>query len=115
MQIQNERCGAALVVHVEGRLDSVTTPAFEAHCLQAVAQGERTLVLDFGTLKYVSSAGLRSILVISKALTAGGGECVLANARGLVREVFELSGFLRIFRVLDSLEAPVAQAPVAQD
>ena len=110
MQIQNERCGASLVVHVEGRLDSITTPAFEAHCLQAVAQGERALIFDFSTLDYLSSNGLRSILVIAKAVAAGGGECVLANARGIVREVFELSGFLRMFRFVDSLEASVAQA-----
>ncbi len=110
MQIQNERCGASLVVHVEGRLDSITTPAFEVHCLQAVAQGERALILDFSTLDYLSSNGLRSILVIAKAVAAGGGECVLANAQGIVREVFELSGFLRMFRFIDSLEASVAQA-----
>ena len=109
MQIQNDRCGTSLVVRVSGRLDAVSTPAFEAHCQQAVQQGERALILDFGPLEYLSSAGLRSILIVAKAVGATGGEFALANARGIVREVFEISGFLRMFRVLESLDAPVAQ------
>ena len=109
MQIQNGRCGASLVVQVSGRLDAVSTPAFEAHCQQAVQQGERALILDFGPLEYLSSAGLRSILVVAKAVGAAGGEFALANAQGIVREVFEISGFLRMFRVLESLDVPAAQ------
>ncbi|MCY2990385.1 MAG: STAS domain-containing protein [Planctomycetota bacterium] len=109
MQIQNDRCGTSLVVRVSGRLDAVSSAAFEAHCQQAVQQGERALILDFGPLEYLSSAGLRSILVVAKAMGAVGGEFALANARGIVREVFEISGFLRMFRVLDSLDAPAAQ------
>ncbi len=109
MQIQNDRCGTSLVVRVSGRLDAVSTPAFEAHCQQAVQQGERALILDFGPLEYLSSAGLRSILIVAKAVGAAGGEFALANTRGIVREEFEISGFLRMFRVLESLDVPVAQ------
>jgi anti-anti-sigma factor len=110
MQLQNERHGASLVVRVSGRLDAVTTPAFEAHCQQALAQGERALILDFGPLEYLSSAGLRGVLAVAKSVGAAGGEFTLANARGLVREVLDISGFLRMFRLLDSLDAPAAQA-----
>ena len=109
MEIQNERHGASLVVRVSGRLDAVSTPAFEAHCQEAIKQGERALILDFGPLEYLSSAGLRSILIVAKSMDAAGGEFALANARGLVREVFEISGFLGMFRCLDSLDAPAAQ------
>ncbi|HPM79493.1 MAG TPA: STAS domain-containing protein [Candidatus Anammoximicrobium sp.] len=109
MQIQNERSGASLVIRVSGRLDSVSTPTFEAHCQQAIAQGERSLILDFRSLDYLSSAGLRSILIVAKSVGAAGGEFALANARGMVREVFEISGFLGIFRCLDSFETPAAQ------
>ncbi len=110
MQLQNERRGASLVVCVSGRLDAVSTPAFEAHCQQALAQGERALILDFGALEYISSAGLRGVLALAKAVESAGGEFSLANVRGLVREVLDISGFLRMFRVLDSLDTPAAQA-----
>ena len=50
MQLQNKRRGASPVVRVSGRLDAVTPPAFEAHCQQSHARGERALILDFGLL-----------------------------------------------------------------
>jgi anti-anti-sigma factor len=109
MQLQNERCGTSLVVRVSGRLDAVTAAAFEAHCQQSLAQGERALILDFGPLEYISSAGLRGILAVAKSMGAAHGELSLANVRGLVREVLEVSGFLRMFRVLDSLDTPASQ------
>ena len=110
MQLQNERRGASLVVRVSGRLDAVSTPTFEAHCQEALAHGERALILDFGPLEYISSAGLRGVLALAKSVGTAGGEFALANARGLVREVLEISGFLRMFRILDSLDTPTAQA-----
>ena len=110
MELQNERRGASLVVRVSGRLDAVSTPAFEAHCQQAVAAGERALILDFGSLEYLSSAGLRGVLAVAKSVGAAGGEVSLANVQGLVRQVLDISGFLRMFRVLDSLDTPAAEA-----
>lgn len=101
MELLNERRGESLVVRVSGRLDAVTTPAFQAHCQQAVAQGERALILDFAPLEYISSAGLRGVLAVAKALGATGGQLCLANPHDLVREVFEISGFLRMFHVVD--------------
>ncbi len=109
MEIQNDRYGLSLVIRVSGRLDAVSTPAFEAHCREAIERGERSLILDFGPLEYLSSAGLRAILIVAKSVGAAGGEFALANARGLVREVFEVSGFLGMFRCLESLDAPAAQ------
>ncbi len=110
MQLQNERRGASLVVRVSGRLDAVSTPTFEAHCQQAIAQGERALILDFAPLEYISSAGLRGVLAVAKSVAAAGGDFALANARGLVRQVLDVSGFLGMFRLLDSLDTPTAQA-----
>jgi anti-sigma B factor antagonist len=110
MQLQNERRGTSLIVCVSGRLDAVTTPAFEAHCQQAVVAGERALILDLGPLEYISSAGLRGVLTVAKSVGAAGGEFTLANARGLVREVLEISGFLRTFKLIETLDPPAAQA-----
>lgn len=90
-------------------LDSASTPTFEAHCQQAIAQGERSVILDFRSLDYLRSAGLRSILIVAKSIGAAGGEFAPANARGMVREVFEISGFLGIFRCLGSFGTPAAQ------
>ncbi len=109
MQIQDDRCGDSLVVRVSGQLDAVSVPAFEAHCRHAVEQGERALILDCGQLEYLGSAGLRSILAVAKSLNASGGEFALANIRGLIRQVFEASGFLGMFRCIESLGTPAVQ------
>lgn len=106
MQIQDERSGESLVVRVAGRLDAVTALEFENHCRQAVEQGERSLILDFGGLEYLSSAGIRAVLIAAKSVAKAGGQFALANVRGVVREVLEVSGLLGIFRCLDSLEPP---------
>ena len=109
MQIHDDRYGDSLVVRGTGRPYAVTAPAFEAHCRQAIGQGERALILDSGSLEYLSSAGLRSILAVNKSLSAAGGELALANARGVVRQVFEVSGFRGMFRCIESLDTPVVQ------
>ena len=49
MEIRNQRCDGVLVVSVSARLDAVSAPAFDAHCRQAIEQGERALILDFAT------------------------------------------------------------------
>ncbi len=109
MQIHNERYGASLVVRVSGRLEAVSAPVFEAHCRQAIEGGERAMILDCGPLEYLSSAGLRSILIVAKSLGAAGGDFALANARGPIREVLEVSGFLGMLPCHESLDAPTGQ------
>jgi anti-sigma B factor antagonist len=99
-----------LVVRISGRLDAVTTPAFEAHCGQALAAGERNLTLDFAALEYISSAGLRGVLTAAKSVAAVDGEFALAGAHGIVQQVLDISGFLRMFKIVDALDTPAAQA-----
>jgi anti-anti-sigma factor len=110
MELGNDRHGSVLVVRVSGRLDAVTTPAFEAHCRQSLAAGERDLFLDFGGLEYISSAGLRGVLTTAKAVAAARGEFALVNPQGMVRQVLDICGFLRMFKILEALDTPPAQA-----
>ena len=54
-------------------------------------------------LEYISSAGLRSILMVGRQLRNNSGSLILCGLGGIVLEVFELSGFLKLFPVADSL------------
>jgi anti-anti-sigma factor len=108
MEIKNRRLDASQVVSISGRLDAVTAPTLDTHCKKLIEQGERELILDFKDLEYLSSAGLRSILSVAKAIGTVGGKVALANAHGVVREVFEISGFLGMFRIIDSLDTSAA-------
>ncbi|MEY2617700.1 MAG: hypothetical protein RL522_702 [Pseudomonadota bacterium] len=93
-----------VVVRPQGRLDSATSPAFEATVLERIEAGGRRLVLDLSDVGYISSAGLRVILATGKRLRASQGKLVLCGLRDEVRGVFEMSGFLDLFPVTDTVE-----------
>jgi len=91
------------VVSVSGRLDSVTAQELEKSCVSLVAGGGK-FIFDLSRLEYVSSAGLRSVLVIAKKLKGTGGSLVLCGLTGLVQEVFAISGFDSFLPVCSTLE-----------
>ena len=68
MKIQDHKVGAVVVVEVEGRLDSVTSSELEKEILSLLQSGESNLLIDFAGLDYISSAGLRVLLMAAKRL-----------------------------------------------
>ena len=97
-----------LVVRVEGRLDIATSPEFEKSGAAFMEEGHKKIILDFSGLEYISSAGLRSILSIAKKLKGGGGSLSLCGLTGLVKEVFDLSGFDSFLPIHAELEQALA-------
>jgi len=98
-----------LLITVEGRMDAVTTPEFEQKLGGWIDEGEIRFIVDFAGLDYISSAGLRGILTSVKRLKAEGGQIVLTSLRGTVKEVFEISGFITIIPVYESVEAALQE------
>ena len=97
------------VVSVTGRMDAVTAPEFEKNLSELMSKGEKKFLVNLAGLEYISSAGLRSILVIAKQSKAGQGEVIFSGLRGPVEEVFKISGFHSIFKIFDSEEAALNQ------
>lgn len=93
----------------EGRLDASNATAFEAEMLAVLPQSSIGLVMDFGGLSYVSSAGLRVVLLAAKKVKAGGGRFVLCGLSPQIAEVFKVSGFLAILNVAPNRAAAFAQ------
>ncbi len=83
--------GTVLTVAIEGSIDTVTAPRFEAE-LNPLYDGVRELILDFAAVDYVSSAGLRVIMSADQRMSEAG-RLVLKNVCEDVREVFEMTGF----------------------
>lgn len=108
MSITAERDGATLVLQLHGRLDSTSSATAEAEILGHLDGGAGHVVLDFADLDYISSAGLRVILVAAKRVKAAGGAMVLCALRPHIREVFEISGFLSILTVADDRAGALA-------
>jgi anti-anti-sigma factor len=109
MEIQTRKEKNVLVVVVKGRMDAVTAPTFEETLQDLIATGENGFLIDLSDLQYISSAGLRSFLVLAKKLKPQGGDLLFAGLQGPVDEVFKISGFYSIFKIFDSVEAALLQ------
>ncbi len=110
MNLDQEIRGDLAILKPVGRLDSATSPELERTVLECIEQGCRSMVIDLGRMDYVSSAGLRVILLAGKKLRGTQGKLVLADMHDSVRDVFEMSGFLSIFAVTPDVEQAVAVA-----
>lgn len=86
-----------LTMTVSGRLDTATAPQLENE-VKANVEGVERLVLDFGALEYLSSAGLRVLLQAQKIMNKQG-EMIVKNVNETVNEIFEITGFLDILTV----------------
>lgn len=104
MEISTVKKNDKLVVAVHGRIDAVTAPQFEKELMTYIAQGEKSLLLNFTEVEYISSAGLRGILAAAKQLKTKQGQLVFSNLRGPVKDVFNISGFCTIFKIFDTEE-----------
>lgn len=114
MNVRLEKLGSTTVVIPEGRLDFGTAPAFEKQ-LQDVLGGTGTrpaaVLIDCAALDYVSSAGLRAILLAARGSQKAGIAFALCALTPAVHEVFELSGFSRIIAVHPDRAAALAAVP----
>ena len=104
IEVSENRTGGALVLSPVGRLDSANAHSFERTVMGHVGGGERRIVIDFGQLNFISSSGLRILLIVAKALRTDGGKLVLCSMKDHIREVFDISGFGQIIPIEDSLE-----------
>lgn len=94
----SSREGVAIMA-IQGRLDGNTSSVLEAEFLQLFEQGGSRFVFQLAELEYVSSAGLRSMLLAAKKLRASGGRLAMAQPSDPIREVFDMSGFSSIFTI----------------
>lgn len=86
-----------LVLAPSRRLDSATAPEFETDLLGRIDGGARAVLIDFSAVEYISSAGLRVILLAGKRLKAVDGRLALCGLSDECREAFRISGFDALF------------------
>jgi anti-sigma B factor antagonist len=92
------------VVSVKGRIDASSCCGLESTLSGLVGQGEKSIVVDMSGLEYISSSGLRVLLATYKQVKKTDGHLSIAGPTPFVREIFEISGFLRIFPAYESVE-----------
>ena len=107
MQVTAVRHADVLVVAVTGRIDYMNAENFKSalqpHLANCAAGGDR-VVLDLSQLEYVSSAGLRVLMIAAKDVRAKKGTLVAVLLQPVVREIFEISRFTLVFDTFDSVQ-----------
>ena len=111
MQLSVEHKNETVVVAPVGRIDHASADAFatalQPHLERSLTDGA-LLVLDMNGVDYISSVGLRALMLAGKEAEARSGRIAIARLTPLVREVFAISRFDLLFDVYESIEEAVA-------
>ena len=112
MQLSSRSIGSVRVLAVEGRLDHAHAQPFETglapHLVECHAAGS-PLLLDFSQVQYISSVGLRVLMLAAKQVKAQHGRVAIAALTPVVREVFQVSHFDMLLQVFADLESAAAE------
>ena len=87
------------IAEVKGRVDTTTAPEFQKLITDVMNDKPKCLVLDCSQLEYISSAGLRALLIIAKTAKAGGINVNLCALTDFVVDVLATSGFDSFFEI----------------
>ena len=97
MTIEMNKNEQEVVLMVTGRLDATTAPQLDK-TIEEVVNGINSLILDLECLEYISSAGLRVILIAQKKMQQIGSMTV-KNVREEIMGIFEMTGFADILTI----------------
>lgn len=96
------------VVPLSGRIDAATAPVVNKAVRAAMADGARQIVVELREVTFLSSSGLRALLLLARELRRDGGDLVLCALQPQVAEVFHLTGFDQIFQLHHTREEAAA-------
>ena len=99
MKVEITQNDVHVAVTLEGRLDTVTSSEFENKLNPYFNMQGIELVLDCASMEYISSAGLRVVLMAHKSITTKSGRFIIRNLSNEVRSVFDMTGFSRILTI----------------
>ena len=103
LSISSAKMQDSLVVTLDGRIDANSAKELEQQCLGWIDGGEHKMVMDFTQVNFISSAGLRVILLVAKKLEQVKGKVKLCGLNATLKDVFEISGFSKLFEIVPSV------------
>jgi anti-anti-sigma factor len=107
MEMQREVLSGVAVFKLIGSLDAISAPNIGTQMLSHIDDGDTKIVMDVSKLDYISSAGLQTILKVTRKLSSVNGGFALAALTPNVKEVIELSGFTVFLSIFDTVDAAV--------
>jgi anti-sigma B factor antagonist len=109
MDIRQDTLGVATALHLAGRLDANTAGQLEKTIVPLIEGGTKNIIVDFDELEYISSAGLRVLLLSAKLIKKAQGIIVLCGMKDFIKEIFDIAGFTPIFTIKEDCDAAKAQ------
>lgn len=100
MKIEIKKENETLVIALEGRLDTNTAPEMEKELEAYYNKESFHIILNFEKLDFVSSAGLRVLLLMQKKANALKGKLVIEHVKPEIQEVFTMTGFSEILTII---------------
>ncbi len=100
MEIQKERIGDACVVTANGRLDGIYSTAFAKEVGELITGENPKILIDFAEIDFVTSAGIRAVLLLMNKAKASGAVFALCGINEQVREVLDASGLAALLTIL---------------
>lgn len=110
MEIAQEKRGAVFVLGPVGRLDTDSAADLELALQDLLATNATHFVVDLAQINYVSSAGLRVLLMLAKSVD-DKGSLRLSGLNPQVRQVFDIAGFTKLFRIYPDRDAALRDHP----
>ena len=98
MNVTVTGCGTYTRIILSGRIDTTSSAQFQQVILSTF-QKDKHIVIDFLNVQYISSAGLRALLIGQKTATSKGGTMKLTNVGETVKDILEMSGFDSILTI----------------
>ncbi|MFH1161324.1 MAG: STAS domain-containing protein [bacterium] len=104
MEVTDQKKDKCSVIHITGRLDTTNYTVLEKKLMELIDSGESRLLVNLAKMDYVSSSGLRILLMALKRVAVAKGKFALCSLQENIKEIFEISGFTNIFEIYTSEE-----------
>ncbi len=108
MEIKEDKIDEQVIVYLSGRIDSTAAVEFEEKLIQIIDTGCYNMIIDFEKIQFISSAGLRVLLLAAKKVKPYGGKLIFCSMSKDVNEVFDISGFSSLFEIHSSASEAAA-------
>lgn len=108
MEIGERRDGNISVLRPVGRIDNETSADFQTKLLAVITPDGAAVLVDFSAVDYISSAGLRALMMASKQSKAAKGKLAVAALTPVVKEIFDISRFSFVVQVFDTVADALA-------
>ena len=107
MEIVEKKLDNVNILCLSGRLDAYSSTELEKKLESLIKASQPHVVIDFQNLEYISSSGLRVLLMALKKTRKLEGDIKLACMQSFIKEVFDMAGFSQLFNIFDTDEAAV--------